>query len=183
MSEVLTNEPAHEYPSGSEFSPKTNHETKPAIDLEQHRQKLETNARNKLQELPPGQSELNLPVDDSSQGSQPQYVDRVIQAIALKTELSNIRQHLSFGQKLFSKTIHQPFIRTASELSAKSVARPSGLLGGGIFAFLGSLAYLLFAKYIGLSYNYLLAVLFFVFGFIVGVCIEFILSHFETPAD
>ena len=179
MSEKLAHQSEQLGFANPEQNLEPHYETQSDENIEQQRT-LESNARDKLQELPAGQPELTLPVDDSLKGNQPQYVDRLVQAITLKTELNNIRQRLPFGQKLFSKAIHQPVVRTASELSAKSIARPSGLLGGGLCAFLGSLAYLLFAQYIGLSYNYLLAILFFVFGFIIGICIEFMVTRFKT---
>ena len=179
MSEKLAHQSEQLDFANPEQNLEPHHETQSDENIEQQRT-LESNAREKLKELPASQPELALPIDESSQAKQPQYVDKLVQSITLKNELNNIRQRLPLSQKLFSKAIHQPVIRNVSELSAKSIARPSGLLGGGLCAFIGSLAYLLFAQYIGLTYNYLLAILFFVFGFVVGICIEFMVTRFKT---
>ena len=134
-------------------------------------------ARTKILEQPP--TVLELPVDDSPDGNQPQYIDRAIKAIGLKKELKSIRQKLPASQKLLSLAIHQPIIRKTSELGARTISRPSGLLGGGILAFFGSLIYLLFDKYIGLTYNYFIFILLFVTGFILSIFIELLVSTFK----
>jgi hypothetical protein len=70
-----------------------------------------------------------------------------------------------------------------SGATGQTLARPSGLLGGGICALLGSLIYLYLAKHIGFNYNYLLFVLFFGGGFIIGLVIElgaYALARFRT---
>jgi hypothetical protein len=71
-----------------------------------------------------------------------------------------------------SKLIHQPAVRAVSEVGAKTVSRPSGLLGGGLLAFLGSSTYLFMTKYIGFRYNYLVFLLLFVGGFVLGLVLE-----------
>jgi hypothetical protein len=75
---------------------------------------------------------------------------------------------------VLSKVIHQPVVRAVSEVAAKTISRPSGLLGGGIVAFLGSAGYLYFTKYIGLPYNYFIFTLLFLGGFVVGLSLELI---------
>jgi hypothetical protein len=127
-------------------------------------------ARAKVLEQPP--QHLALPIDDSTDANQPQYIDRTIKSISLKNELKAIRQKLPLDQKLLSKTIHQPIIRRSSEATAKTIARPVGLLGGGILAFIGSLAYLFFAKYIGIKYNYLVFIMLFVLGYVLASILE-----------
>ena len=71
-----------------------------------------------------------------------------------------------------SRIIHQPAIDAASEATAKTIARPSGILGGGICAFAGSLFFLYFAKHDGFHYNYLLFLVFFIGGFAIGLLFE-----------
>jgi len=66
-------------------------------------------------------------------------------------------------------------VRITSEAASKTISRPSGLLGGGLMAFAGSLVYLYLAKHIGFRYNYLLFTLLFVGGFAVGLCLEVII--------
>lgn len=115
---------------------------------------------------------LELPVDEKPAGNQPYYIDREVKKINLKNELSLVQQKLPFSLKVLSKAIHQPAIRVISEQSAKTITRPSGLLGGGILAFCGSLFYLIFTKYVGARYNYLIFLILFGGGFLLGLGIE-----------
>ncbi|HEY4963304.1 MAG TPA: hypothetical protein VIH90_01245 [Candidatus Saccharimonadales bacterium] len=93
---------------------------------------------------------------------------------ALKRELKHVRRHLPKVDQLGSKVIHQPLVKVISDASAKTITRPSGLLGGGIAAFIGSALYYYFTKHIGVNYNYLLFISFFVAGFAIGLIIELI---------
>lgn len=90
----------------------------------------------------------------------------------LNRELKEVRRKLSFPDKVGSKIIHNPVVRGVSEISSKTISRPSGLLGGGIVAFLGTGAYYYLTVHIGLKYNYLVFVILFVGGFIIGLAIE-----------
>ncbi len=119
---------------------------------------------------------LELPVDENSEGKDYAYNDRETKKLALKTELGHIRTQLPLSEQLLSRTIHQPTIRRISDVSAKTITRPIGLLGGGILAFVGSLLYLLFSKYIGIKYNYFIFLLLFVFGYIVATICEFLIK-------
>ena len=134
----------------------------PEIDIEKVREKL----------LEQPEAPLELPVDASSDGDQPIYIDRAMKRISLKNELKLIRSKLTNGQRLLSKGVHQPTIRRVSEVSAHTVTRPVGLLGGGILAFCGSLIYLLFSKYVGIKYNYLIFIMLFVLGYALATAIE-----------
>jgi hypothetical protein len=97
----------------------------------------------------------------------------------LKRELKNIRHQESLPERTLSRIIHQPVVRVVSEGAAKTVSRPSGLLGGGLLAFLGSGSYFVLAKYVGFSYNYSVSLMFFVGGFVLGLGLE-LLVHFMT---
>jgi hypothetical protein len=67
----------------------------------------------------------------------------------------------------------------ASEAAGRTVSRPSGLLGGGLVAFLGTTGYLYLARHIGFTYNYLVFLLLLAGGFILGVSLE-LLVHLAT---
>ena len=60
--------------------------------------------------------------------------------------LTTTRRHLPTVSKQFSKLIHQKNIEALSDVGAQTVARPSGLLGGGIGALIGSVQLLYYAK-------------------------------------
>jgi hypothetical protein len=87
-------------------------------------------------------------------------------------EIRHIRRKLSSSDRLGSKFIHQPIVKNLSEISSKTITRPSGLLGGGIVAFLGTSTYLYLTKHMGLRYNYSIFLFLLIAGFILGLIIE-----------
>lgn len=103
-------------------------------------------------------------------------INEQLQKITLHRELNNIRKKLSTSDKTLSKVVHAPVIRTFSEAGAKTIARPSGIIGGSITAFVGTTAYLLLAKWVGFSYNYFVFIALFILGFGLGLTIEVVSS-------
>jgi hypothetical protein len=93
---------------------------------------------------------------------------------AYKRTLKHIQQRLPKTARSFSKLVHSPTIESLSEVSSKTVARPSGLLGGSIGAFVGSAVLLYTTNHYGFRYNYSLFLLLFVGGFIAGLGLEFL---------
>jgi len=106
--------------------------------------------------------------------SQPQYINRELKAITLRRELQQLRRSLPAPERALSKVVHQPVVRAISETAGKSLTRPSGLLGGGLVAFLGTSSYVYLAKHLGFTYNYFVFFLLLVVGFIIGLLLEFI---------
>ena len=94
---------------------------------------------------------------------------------AYKQLLKRTQKKLSKPSRTFSKFIHKPTIESVSEITGKTLARPSGLLGGGVGAFIGSATLLFTARHYGFTYNYSLFILLFVGGFLAGVALEFLL--------
>ena len=94
----------------------------------------------------------------------------------LSHSLKKIRRELPSYQRPFSKLIHNDVVEAVSEASEKTVARPSGLLVGGITSFLTSLAVLFICRYYGYEYNYLIGLVSFGGGFVIGVLGEFIIK-------
>ncbi len=102
----------------------------------------------------------------------PQPTSYELKQLGYARSLTRIRKRLSPPDRLLSKIIHQPAIETTSEVASKTLARPSGLLGGSIFAFLGSTLLLLAARHYGFQYNYLVFALLFIGGFGLGMLLE-----------
>jgi hypothetical protein len=119
--------------------------------------------------------------EDRPQASSRSAVSREMKTTTLRRELKNFRRQESLPERTLSRVIHQPIVRAVSEGAAKTVTRPSGLLGGGLLAFLGSSSYFVLAKYIGFSYNYSVSLLLFVGGFVLGLALE-LLVHFMTSS-
>lgn len=86
--------------------------------------------------------------------------------------LRSVQQKLPKPARIFSQTVHNKTVEAISNATAKTVARPSGILGGSICAFIGSVILLYYSKHYGFTYNYLLFLLLFVGGFFIGAIIE-----------
>lgn len=143
---------------------KATHEHKEKI--EEIRSAIETEADSK-QEHP-----VEKHAKKSAETGHPTFVNRELKNIAYQRTLRRTQNKLPLPAKALSKVIHQPAIEAVSEAASKTIARPSGVLMGGIAAFLGSSIFLWAAKYYGFRYNFLLFILFFVGGFFIGLLIE-----------
>lgn len=106
---------------------------------------------------------------------QSRYVSKELVDESYRRTLNRTRQHLSSPEKAFSKFIHNSVVDSVSELASKTVARPSGILAGGIFAFLGSSVFLWIARHYGYEYNFLLFAVLFLGGFFFGLLCEAII--------
>ena len=100
------------------------------------------------------------------------YVSEELKAMGGRRVLTNVRMHMRRPARVFSKAIHQPVVERISEAAAPTIARPSGILGGGIAALVGSGTLLYITKHYGYRYNYLVFIILFVGGFIAGMAIE-----------
>jgi hypothetical protein len=105
-------------------------------------------------------------------GAQPRLINRQLKQITLRRELQLIRRALPLPQRTLSRLIHQPILRVTSEAAGRTVSRPSGLLGGGLTAFVGTSAYLYLAKQLGFTYNYAVFLALFIGGFFLGLILE-----------
>ncbi len=106
------------------------------------------------------------------QASQRQVINRELKDITLRRELRNLQRRESAPERALSKLMHQPTVRIVSETAGKTVSRPSGILGGGLVALLGTSSYLYLAKHLGFPYNYGVFLALFAGGFIVGLALE-----------
>ncbi len=119
-----------------------------------------------------GKELMNATEDEASPAPQPGFINRELKQLARNRNLMLIRRRLSKPDKVGSKVIHQPLVAKVSELTENTVARPSGLLGGGIIALLGSAILLYMSKHYGFEYNYLAFFLLFAAGFAAGLLAE-----------
>jgi hypothetical protein len=106
------------------------------------------------------------------------YVSRELKQMGFRRTLTNARLHMGKPAQLFSKAIHQPVVEKISEAAAPTVARPSGILGGGIAALLGSVILLYVSKHNGYQYNYFVFFVLFVGGFVAGMAVELLIRAF-----
>jgi hypothetical protein len=173
MSEKLHHSPEQAQEFAELKGAERKHET--SVVSPEQQSELLNEARQEVHELASPKERLALPVDEKPSDNQPLFIDKTVKTLKFKQTLKQIRAQLPASQRVLSKVVHQPMVQKASELSAKTVTRPSGLLGGGLFAFVGSALYFYLAKHVGFEYNYLLFTLLFIGGFLVGVVLEFAL--------
>lgn len=100
------------------------------------------------------------------------FISSDLSSQALKQNLKMIQRGLSKSEKRFSKIIHNPGVDLVSETAGKTIARPSGLLFGGTFAFIANLGVLIICRHFGYEYNYLIGIASFGGGFALGLAIE-----------
>lgn len=103
------------------------------------------------------------------------HVNRELKDMAYKRTLAKTRRQLPPPSRALSRIMHQPAIEAVSEFASKTVARPSGILAGGLIAFVGSSIFLWIAHHYGYEYNFLLFALLFAGGFFIGLIIELVL--------
>ena len=93
--------------------------------------------------------------------------------------LKQARKSLRPTERQFSKLIHNPAVETASDIAGGTIARPSGLLWGGIFSMIASIAIMIVCRYYGYEYNYMIGLASFVGGFFIGIFVEATLKGFR----
>lgn len=88
--------------------------------------------------------------------------------------MKRVQKSLPPTQRRFSKVVHAPMVETASEVVGNTLARPSGLLVGGICSVLVNLLVIGVCRYYGFEYNYTLGLMGFVGGFVLGLILELV---------
>jgi len=110
------------------------------------------------------------------------FVNWELKNLAYSRLLNRARKKLSPGQKAMSKVIHQPAINAVSEATAKTIGRPSGLLGGGILAFCGTTIYYYVCQHYGYDYNFFIFIFLLVVGLLTGWFAELLLHLLRKRA-
>lgn len=167
-SESLANDPEHLIQTAEQ-----NHETE--AQLHKAAEKAAEAARAEISEQAAETDPMAKIEEQEAQAAEtarPSHVNSELKSITLRRELQQIRRKLPAGDRALSKVVHQPVVRVVSEAASASISRPSGLLGGGLMAFVGSLGYLYITKHVGMQYNYFVFTLLFILGFAVGLVLE-----------
>lgn len=102
-------------------------------------------------------------------------IDKTVKKQAYKKTLNHVQRQLPRSQRTFSKVIHQDVIERVSEVSAKTVARPSGLLGAGLCGLVGSSIVVWMSHHYGFRYNFFVFIALVGLGFALGLVVEAIL--------
>lgn len=130
--------------------------------------------RHEAQEKARPRSETPIEKQEKTAEVNTIQINRSVKEAARRRIMKRVRKNLRADERIFSKFTHSPTVDAVSRAAEKTVARPSGLLGGSLCAFLGSTAYLWIARHYGYDYNYLLFVLLFIGGFVFGTILELV---------
>lgn len=141
----------------------------------EHADKVE-HIRSKVEQTAQTKHEYKTTSHDAHEASAGHhtYINKELKSAAYQRTLKKTQSQLSSPTRVFSRLVHQPTVEKISEVSGKTVARPSGILAGGIAAFLGSSFFLWMARHYGFRYNFLLFALFFIGGFFLGLLAELV---------
>ena len=142
---------------------KTDKEHGQAGQVEQLRSSAEQHAK---------QIEAHAHHAEKEPSSHPIHAGKREKNIAYDRTLTRIRKKLSVPSRAFSKVVHNKAIDAASEVVGNSVARPSGMLGGAVVAFVGTSALLWITRRLGYEYNYLMVIILFGIGMAAGLAFE-----------
>lgn len=103
-------------------------------------------------------------------------IDKTVKQQAYKKTMRHVQRQLPRSQRSFSRFIHQEVVEKVSEVSSKTIARPSGLLGSGMVALLGTSVIVWMSRYYGFRYNFFVFVALIGAGFVAGLLIEALLK-------
>jgi hypothetical protein len=91
---------------------------------------------------------------------------------AFKAIMHHTRNGLKKPERTFSLIIHQPVVEKVSEVAGKTIARPSGIMGATVAAFIGLLSVYGIARFIGFPLSGSEMPLLLAIGFGVGLFLE-----------
>lgn len=168
--------PTHE--NGKQLNPK--HEQEPTKQEREHGKVEQVEVhRNKVESLAKSSEEHSPSKTEKSPDAHPVLVNKQLKDMAFARAMTRARKKLPAPSRVFSKVVHQPTIDAASEFVGKTVARPSGMLGGAVVAFLGSSILLWVTRHYGYEYNYFAVILLFGIGLAIGLSVELIWRFFK----
>jgi hypothetical protein len=151
-------------------------------ETQRHSSELRESARKTIEQEAVSKETPLFEKQAEQLNSTPQYTTKQIKNDRYRTTLIHVQKHLSPTQRAFSKIVHQPFIEAASEIGAKTIGRPSGILSGGLIALFGSLSIMIIARRVGFEVPSSIFAIFFVGGFLIGIIIEAVYHRFKKPS-
>lgn len=132
------------------------------------------NIRHKVENLAHSKNESKI--DKPKQNTSHVLVSKQLKQEMLTKTIKKVQKKLNPTQRTLSKIVHNPTVDKISNVSEKTVARPYGILGGGLLALLGSIFSTYLTKQFGLPYNLLVFVLLFTLGYLVTTLFELLIK-------
>lgn len=102
------------------------------------------------------------------------YITKRIKYGVYRQSLDHANHNLSVTDRLFSNIAHSKLLELASEIGAKTIARPNAVLGGSILMVFGGLTAFIIAKYVGFELPFSILVVLYTTGFILSIALEII---------
>jgi translation elongation factor EF-G len=118
--------------------------------------------------------------EHKQENHEPAIINHELKEIAYQRILRRTQRHLPAYSKAMSKIIHQPAVDAVSEAVSKSVGRPSGIIGGGLVALLGTSIYYYLTREYGYNYNSFIFLALMIVGFILGWAVEVLYKLFRS---
>jgi hypothetical protein len=181
MSEQLRPSNRHEIPSETSHAAHERHERMQQLETEGRAQESQLRAstehlRQSVEQQAISAAEFS-PAETQKDSTQHHHatVSRELRTMTYKRALVRLQKRQNVPDKALSKFIHQGAVDAASETLGKTIARPSGMIGGGLFAFIGTTIFLYTARHYGFRYNFLVFVCLFAGGLFFGLLCEAII--------
>jgi len=108
----------------------------------------------------------------------PQNVTKKAKEETYKSTLKNVQSKMSSPAKTFSQIIHNPVVDKVSETAGKTIARPSGIIGGSLAVIIGLAIAYYSAQSAGFELSGSEFILLLAGGFLIGVFIEIVFKSF-----
>jgi hypothetical protein len=128
--------------------------------------------RSSAEKHAPLASELSNTEKNHAPKAHPMLINKQLKDMAYSRALTRVQKRLSAPGRVFSKLVHSAALDRPSEAIGKTVARPSGMLGGAFSALIGTSILLWVTRHYGYEYNYLAVILLFVCGMAFGLAAE-----------
>lgn len=117
---------------------------------------------------------------NSHSSAHKEYRDPRQTKLSFNTTMSHVRRHMKPAERSFSKVIHQPTVEKVSEVAGKTIARPSGVAGATIGAFIGLTLVYVVARRIGFELSGSEMPLLLVGGFVAGLFFEWVFKALRS---
>ena len=115
----------------------------------------------------------------SERKSSREPVHRNHKKLTYKATMRRVESKLPAYQRNFSKVINNDTVDKVSNISSKTVARPSALMGGGVVAFLALLIVTIFANRYGWEVSGSEFIVFMIIGWTLGLLAEGVYKTFR----
>ncbi len=102
---------------------------------------------------------------------------------AYRKQIKKVQSQLPKGSRTFSKIVHNPVVESVSDATAKTIFRPSALIGGSITGLVIGLVVYLTARYYGYIISNMMLVGLLIIGAILGVIVELLIGIFRKPSQ